>query len=322
MDKIAASIVSIALICALPSALAQGNYPDKSVRMVVPYPPGGASDVLARIVGRRLGEQFGQQFIVDNRGGAGTVIGTQIVAGANADGYTLLITSTPMGTNPSLYAKLPYDTVRDFRGIAFVAFAPVVMVAHPAVPVRTPQELIAAARSRSDAFSVATPGPGSLGHLCLELLNRQAGISLRHIPYKGAGQAVADVIAGQVNFLFDNVGPARAYIQAGRTRAIAVVSLKRNAALPDVPTFDEAGLKGFEAMSWYGLFAPAKTPKAVLGKLHAAVNAVIASPEVKEAFARDTYEARPMPPEELDDFVRAQIDKWGKVVREAGIKLE
>lgn len=322
MSPAAAVLTFVALACALPSALVHAGYPDKSVRMVVPYPPGGASDVLARIIGRKLGEQLGQQFIVDNRSGAGTVIGTQIVAGAIADGYTLLLTATPMGVNPALYAKLPYDTLRDFRGVAFAAFAPLVMVAHPSVAIKTPQELVAAAKSRPDAFSVATPGPGSMGHLTLELLNRQAGIALRHIPYKGAGQAMADVMAGQVNFLFDNVGPARANILAGRTRAIAVTTLKRNPALPDVPTFDEAGLNGFEATSWFAVFAPAKTPKEILGKLNAAVNAAVASPDLREVFARDSYEANAMHPEELDRFLRLQIDKWGRVVREAGIKLE
>lgn len=322
MSPVAAALSLMALACALPSARVQAGYPDKSVRMVIPYPPGGASDVLARIIGRRLGEQLGQQFVVDNRPGAGTMIGTQIVAGAIADGYTLLLTSTPMGVNPGLYAKLPYDTLRDFQGIAFAAFAPVVMVAHPAVPVKTPQELIAAAKSRADAFSVATPGPGSMGHLTLELLNRRAGIALRHIPYKGAGQAITDLMAGQINFLFDNVGPARAHILAGRTRAIGVASLQRNPALPEVPTFDEAGLKGFEATSWFGMFAPARTPKEIIGKLNAAVNAAVAGPDIKNIYARDSYEASAMRPQELDLFLRAQIDKWGKVVREAGIKVE
>jgi tripartite-type tricarboxylate transporter receptor subunit TctC len=290
--------------------------------MVVPYAPGGATDVLARQIGRRLGERFGQQVIIDNRAGGGTVIGSQIVAGANPDGYTLLMAATPTGVNPALYAKLPYDTQRDFRAVAFAAFAPLVMVAHPSVPARTPQELIAAAKAKPDQFTLATPGAGSMGHLALELLNRQAGIQLRHVPYKGAGQAVADVVAGQVNFLFDNIGPAKAFIQSGRTRAIGVPSLKRSPALPDVPTFDESGVKGFEAASWFGLFAPAKTPRAIIELLNAETRKVVAGADLADLYARDGYDAAAMSPDELDRFLGVQIAKWTKVVREAGIKLE
>jgi tripartite-type tricarboxylate transporter receptor subunit TctC len=292
------------------------------VRFVVPYAPGGATDVLARILGRRLAGELGQQFIIDNRPGGGTVIGTEIVVRANPDGYTLLMAATPLGVNPYLMVKLPYDTLKDLEPVAFVAFASLVMVAHPGVAARSPKELIAQARANPNGFTVATPGPGSMGHLTLELLARQAGIQLRHIPYKGAGQAVGDVIAGQVNFLFDNVGPARAQIAGGRTRAIAVTSLKRSAVLPDVPTFDEAGLKGFEATSWFALFAPARTPAGIVRKLNAVVNETIASPDLKEFYARDGYDASPMTPEALDKFLRAQLAKWGKLVREAGIKLE
>jgi tripartite-type tricarboxylate transporter receptor subunit TctC len=316
------AIVALLAAASVPSTSSGQAYPTKSVRCVVPYVPGGATDVLARVIGRRLSGELGQQFVIDNRPGAGTVIGTEIVTRANPDGYTLLMTSTPLGVNPHLIAKLPYDTLKDLSSVAFIAFAPVVMVANPGVPARSPQELIAAAKGNPNGFTVATPGPGSMGHLTLELLARQTGIKLRHIPYKGAGQAIADVIAGQVNFMFDNVGPARAQIAAGRTRAIAVASLKRSAVLPDVPTFDEAGLKGFEATSWFGLFAPAKTPAGIVGKLNAVVNAAIASPELKELYARDGYDASPMTPAELDRFLRAQLDKWGRVVREAGIKLE
>lgn len=298
------------------------NYPARPIRLVVPYAPGGATDVLARVIGRRLGDTLGQQVIIDNRPGAGTVIGAEIVARANADGHTLLMAATPMGINPALLPKLPYDTLKDFRGVAFAAFAPVVMVAHPSVPAKTVQELLTTARTRPGGYTVATPGAGSMGHLTLELLNRQGGIELRHIPYKGAGQAVSDVMAGQVNFLFDNVGPAKAQIAAGRTRAIAVATLKRSAALPEVPTFDEAGLKGFEATSWFAFFAPAKTPNDVVRKLHGEVERIVASAELKELYLRDGYDASPMTPEELDRFLRAQIDKWGRLIREARIRVE
>jgi tripartite-type tricarboxylate transporter receptor subunit TctC len=316
------SVAIVVLMLLLVPVDAMSAYPEKPVRLVVPYAPGGATDVLARMVGRKLTERFGQQVIVDNRPGAGTVIGTQIVATGNPDGHTLLMAATPIGINPSLLEKLPYDTLRDLRACAFVAFAPVVMVAHPSIPARSPQELIAAAKAKPGVYTVASPGAGSMGHLTLELLTRQAGIELRHIPYKGAGQAVADVISGQVSFLFDNVGPAKAQIAAGRTRAIAVATLKRSQALPEVPTFDEAGLKGFEANSWFALFSPARTPAEVVRRINTEVNTAVASAELKELYVRDGYDARAMSPEELDRFLRSEIAKWAKVISAAGIKLQ
>lgn len=317
------SWVAMAGMLATASGVANAQtYPARPLRLVVPYAPGGGTDVLARLIGRRLGDALGQQVVIDNRPGAGTVIGTEIVGRANADGYTLLMAATPMGINPTLLAKLPYDTLQDFRGVAFAAYAPVVMVAHPSVAAKTVQELISAARANPGGFTVATPGAGSMGHLTLELLNRQGGIELRHIPYKGAGQAVTDVIAGQVNFLFDNVGPAKTQVAAGRTRAIAVATLKRSPAMPEVPTFDEAGLKGFEASSWFAFFAPAKTPPDVVRRLNAEVDQIVASAELKELYLRDGYDASPMSPPELDRFLRAQIDKWGTLIREAKIRSE
>jgi tripartite-type tricarboxylate transporter receptor subunit TctC len=311
--------LSAALLLAAPLAAAK-PYPSKPVRLVVPFPPGGTTDVLARALGHRLTGDLGQQFVVDNRPGGGTVIGTEIVVRASPDGYTLLMAATPLGVNPFLIPKLPYDTLNDLAPVAFVAFAPVVMVTSGGV--RSLKELIAQAKLNPGGLTVATPGPGSMGHLTLELLARRAGIQLQHIPFKGAALAIADVIAGRVNFLFDNVGPARANIAAGRTHAIAVASLKRSPVLPDVPTFDEAGLPGFEATSWFALFAPARTPAGIVRTLNATVNAAIAGPELKEFYARDGYDASPMTPEGLGKFLRAQLDKWGKLVREAGIKLE
>jgi tripartite-type tricarboxylate transporter receptor subunit TctC len=314
------SWILAALVLGVPAPPADAqNWPTRPVRVVVPYPPGGAADVLGRAVGRKLGETLGQQVIVENRAGAGSVIGTEAVSRADPDGHTVLLVSTPMGTNPALVAKLPYDTLRDFRGVAFLAFAPVVMVAHPSVPATSVSEMLALARSRAGGLTVATPGPGSMGHLTLEMLNRQTGIALVHIPYKGAAPALTDLLGGQVNLMFDNVGPARVQIAAGRTRAIGVTALTRSSALPDVPTFHEMGVKDFEATSWFGLFVPAKTPADVIRRLNVEVNRLVASAELRELYARDGYEASPMTPQGLDDFLRAQIDKWGKLIREAGI---
>ncbi|MBM3352325.1 MAG: tripartite tricarboxylate transporter substrate binding protein [Betaproteobacteria bacterium] len=314
------SWILAALVLGLSASAASAqSWPARPVRMVVPYPPGGAADTLGRAVGRKLAEALGQAVIVENRAGAGSVIGTEAVSRADPDGHTVLLTSTPMGTNPALVAKLPYDTLRDFRGVAFVAFAPVVMVAHPSVPAASVTELLALARSRAGGLTVATPGPGSMGHLTLEMLNRQAGIELRHIPYKGAAPALTDLIGGQVNLMFDNVGPARAQIAAGRTRAIGVTALRRSSALPEVPTFHEMGVRGLEAASWFGMFVPAKAPAEVIQRLNLEVNRAVASAELRELYARDGYEASPMTPQGLDDFLRAQIDKWGKLIREAGI---
>jgi tripartite-type tricarboxylate transporter receptor subunit TctC len=303
-------------------ACAQGSYPDKSVRLIVPYAPGGPTDLLARVLGRKLGDRLGQQFVIDNRPGAGTVIGSQIVASANPDGYTLLMAATPMGVNPALLGKLPYDTLRDFQAVAFVAFSPVILVAHPSVAAKTPQELIAAAKAKPNGFSVGTPGNGSMGHLTLALLNRQAGLDMLHVPYKGASQALSDLMGGHVQLMFDNVGTAKPNVLGGRTRAIAVAAASRSAALPNVPTFDEAGLKGFEASSWFALFAPAKTPPAVIAKLNSEVAAALATPELKELFARDGYEAGPASSAELTAFLRVQIDKWGKLIEQAKIKAD
>jgi tripartite-type tricarboxylate transporter receptor subunit TctC len=247
------------------------------------------------------------------------VIGTEAVARADPDGHTVLLTSTPMGTNPALVAKLPYDTLSDFRGVAFVAFSPVVMVAHPSVPATSVKEMLALARSKPGGLTVATPGPGSMGHLTLEMLNRQAGIELRHIPYKGAAPALTDLLGGQVNLMFDNVGPARTQIAAGRTRAIGVTALTRSGALPEVPTFHEMGVTGFEAASWFGMFVPAKAPAEVIQRLNAEVNRAVARAELRELYARDGYEASPMTPQGLDAFLRSLIDKWSKLIREAGI---
>lgn len=314
-------LAGLALGVATSSADAQ-SWPTRPIRLVVPYAPGGATDVLARAVGRKLGEVLGQQVIVDNRAGGGTVIGTEAVFRAEPDGHTVLLAATPIGINPALMAKLPYDTLRDFRGAAFVAFAPLVMVAHPSVPAKSVSELLALARGKPGELTAATPGPGSMGHLTLELLNRQAGIELRHIPYKGAGPALADVIGGQVNFLFDNVGPARAQIAAGRTRAIAVTALTRSGAMPDVPTFHEMGVTGFEATSWFAMFVPAKAPADVVRRLNAEVERLVASAELRELYARDGYEASPMTPQQLDAFLRAQIDKWSKLISAAGIQQQ
>lgn len=324
MNRTFLTLSIFGLATALPAFAqrAAPQYPERAIRLVVPYPPGGAADILARVIGRRLGEKLGRQIVIDNRPGAGSVIGTQIVAQAMPDGYTIALVSTPMGINPALYAKLPYDTLRDFAPIAFAAYAGIVMIAHPSVAVRAPAELIAAAKAKPDTFTVATPGPGSMGHLTLELLNRQAGIRLRHIPYKGAAPGLADVIGGQVNFMFDNISPAKPNILAGRTRAIAVASLKRTPALPDVITFHESGLNGFEAASWFGVYAPAGTPRAIVDRLNGEINTIVAGAELKDLFARDAYEASLMTPAELDRFLQSQITKWNKVVREAGITLQ
>lgn len=315
-----ACVASAALVFAHPSA-AQA-WPDKPVRVIVPYAAGGPTDVLARSLGRKLGERLGVQFVIDNRPGGGTVIGTQAVVGASADGYTLLMGATPLGINPGLLAKVPYDATRDLEPIAFVAGAPVILVAHPGVAARSLAEVITAARGKPGVFNVASPGNGSMGHLSLALMNRAASIELQHVPYKGAGQALTDLLGGQVQLMFDNVGTARPNLVAGKTRAIAVASLRRTPALPDVPTFDEAGLKGFETGSWFALFAPARTPPEIIARLNTATGEAIRSPEMRELYERDGYEAEIMSPGELGAYLRRQIDKWSRVVREAGIKSD
>jgi tripartite-type tricarboxylate transporter receptor subunit TctC len=298
-------------------------YPTKPIRLVVPFPPGGATDILARAVAQKLTEAWGQQVLVDNRPGAGGNIGSELVAKAAPDGYTL-----EMGTvgthaiNASLYAKMPYDHVKDFVPVILVAGVPNVLVVHPSVPVNSVAELIAYAKANPGKLNFASSGSGTSIHLSGELFKVMAGVQMTHVPYKGSAPAMQDLLGGQVQLMFDNLPPALPQIKGGKLRALAVTSVTRAPALPDTPTVAEAGLPGFEASSWFGVLAPAGTPPAIVAKLNAEIAKWLATPEAKEKMLALGANAVGGPPEDFAKHIAAETTKWAKVVKESGAKVD
>jgi len=301
---------------------AQG-YPAKPIRIVVPFPPGGATDILARAVAQKLTDAWGQAVVVDNRPGAGGNIGSEIVAKAAPDGYTL-----EMGTvgthaiNASLYAKMPYDHVKDFAPVILVAGVPNVLVVNPSLPVSSVQELIAYAKANPGKLNFASSGNGTSIHLAGELFKVMAGVQMTHIPYKGSAPALQDLIGGQVQLMFDNLPPSLPHIKAGKLRALAVTSATRSSALPDTPTIAESGLPGFEASSWFGVLAPAGTPPAIIARLNAEIGAWLASAEAKEKMLALGANIGGGSPEDFARHIAAETAKWQKVVKASGAKVD
>jgi tripartite-type tricarboxylate transporter receptor subunit TctC len=315
---------TLGMLLALSAALASAqSYPTKPIRIVVPFPPGGATDILARDVAQKLTEAWGQQVIVDNRPGAGGNIGSELVAKSAPDGYTL-----EMGTvgthaiNASLYAKMPYDHVKDFVPVILVAGVPNVLVVNPAVPVNSVSELIAYAKANPGKLNFASSGSGTSIHLSGELFKVMAGVEMTHIPYKGSAPALQDLLGGQVQLMFDNLPPSLPQIKAGKLRALAVTTATRAPALPDVPTVAEAGLPGFESSSWFGLLAPAGTPPAIVVKLNAEVARWLATPDAKERLAKQGANAVGGSPEDFEKHIAAETVKWAKVVKDSGAKVD
>ena len=298
------------------------NYPVKAVRIVVPSSPGGGTDILARQLSAKLTERWGQQVLIDNRPGAGQMIGISLVAKSPPDGYTLVMTATPLAINSVLYKKVPYDPIRDFAPITQVAAMPNLLVSHPALPVRNLKEMIALAKSRPGDLAYASSGVGTGPHLSMELFNHMAGIKLQHVPYKGTGPALVDTISGHVHLLMSTLLPPLPHLKTGRLRALAVTSAKRVAGLPDVPTAMEAGLPGYEVVGWYAIVAPAGTPKAVVTKLHRDISATLLAPDARAALAAAGAEAVGSRPEEFAAFLKSEIEKWGKVVKAARIPMQ
>ena len=316
-----AGLATIAL--AQPAAAQAPAYPTKPIRLVVPFPPGGATDILARNVAQKLSETWGQSVVVDNRPGAGGNIGSELVAKAAPDGYTL-----EMGTvgthaiNASLYSKMPYDHVKDFAPIILVAGVPNVLVVNPSVPVNSVQELIAYAKANPGKLKFASSGPGTSIHLSGELFKVMAGVQMTHVPYKGSAPALQDLLGGQVQLMFDNLPPSLPQIKAGKLHALAVTSLTRAPALPDVPTIAESGLPGFEASSWFGILAPAGTPPAIIAKVNAEVAKWLASPEGKDKLVAIGANAGGGSPEDFARHIQVETAKWAKVVKESGAKVD
>jgi tripartite-type tricarboxylate transporter receptor subunit TctC len=310
------------LWCALGDAAAQSAYPVKPVRLIVPSSAGGGSDIVARTVAPKLAERLGQQIVVENRAGAGTMIGGEAAARAAPDGYTLLMGISTLATNPAIYRKVPYNALTDFAPISLVLSAPNILVVHPSLPVKTVKELIGFARAHPGQLNFASAGTGTNPHLCMELFLSMAKVKMVHIPYKGSAPAMIDVVAGQVPVSMATMLTGLPHVRAGRLRALGVSGAQRSAVAPDVPTISEAGVPGYEAVQWYGVLAPAQTPKEIVARLNRDLVAVLHSPEVKERFAAEGAEAAGNSPEAFARYLRSETEKWAKVARAAGIKPE
>lgn len=320
----ALGIVLVGLTLMLPcGAHAQSaTYPEKGVRFIVPYPPGGGTDVVARIVQERLHTALGQPVLIENKGGAGGSIGTEVVAHAAPDGYTVLFTLSSHTINPAIFEKLSFDTVRDFEPVGMVASLPQILVANPHVAANTVGELIALAKAKPDLLAYASVGNGSPGHLAGELFKLRTGTQITHIPYRGGGPAVIDVVGNQVPLLWVSVPAAAPFIKAGKLKALAVSTIKRSAAFPDVPTIQESGIADFEVDSWYAMFVPAKTPRPIIDKLNHALNTALGDPLVREKLLAQGAEAAGGTTHALSKIVSAELPKWAKLVRDAHIKAE
>ncbi len=309
----------LAIVLSTSSALAQ-TYPNRPVRLIVPFAAGGSTDIIARTVGQKLNEMWNQPVLVDNRPGGNTVIGTEAVARAAPDGYTLLVTPAPFTIVPSLIAKLPYDPGKDFEPITLINTTPLVVVVHPGVPAKSIKELIALAKAKPGALNFGSSGSGGSNHLAGELFNAMAGVKMVHIPYKGNAPALTDLVGGHVDVIFNGLTSAMPLIKSEKLRALAVTSINRAGALPDMPTLDELGLKGFQAVAWNGLTAPARTPKDVVARINADVLKVVRSPELVERLKAEGSDPVGNSPDQYAAFLRDEIAKWSKVIKFAGVK--
>lgn len=298
------------------------NWPQRSVRVVVPYPPGGPTDIVARLVAQKLSEKFGQSFVIDNRPGAGGNLGAEQVARAEADGYTLVVTTTAHAINPAVFRKLGYDISKDLAPVALLTRVPLVLVVNPSLKVQTVADLIALAKQPDSKLSYASSGNGQSTHLSAELFKSRTGAKMTHVPYKGSAPALTDVAGGQVDVMFDTTLSAMPQVKSGRLRALAVTSAQRTAAAPDLPTLAEAGVPGYEATAWNGLMAPAATPAAIIDKLNAAVNEVLRSDEVAKRLEADGAEPGEGSAADFGAFVQAELKKWAQVAKESGAMVD
>ena len=312
--------IAAALAFAASASFAQ-TFPTKPIRWVVPSSAGGGNDQLARLFGAKLTQSWGQQVIVDLRPGAAGIVGSEIVAKAPPDGYTILIVATGYSLNPSLYATLPYDTLNDFARVTLLAYSPNVLVVHPSLPVKTVKQLIALAKSRPGDLNYASSGAGTGGHLSIELRKHMAGIQMVHVPYKGAGDSTAAVVSGQVHMLMTAPGAAIPFLKSGRLRAIAVGSGSRVKALPDVPTVAEAGLPGYAVEGYYGVLAPGKTPRPIIDRLHGEMTRISKLPDVNAQMEASGFDPVALGPDAFTEFVKKELQKWPPVFKAAGIKV-
>lgn len=298
------------------------SWPTKPVKFIVPYPPGGGTDVIARIVQEPMAKELGQQVIIDNRGGAGGSIGSALAAQSPSDGYTVLFTLSSHTINPSFYPRLPFDTEKDFAPVVTIASLPQILVANPNFPAKNVKEVIEMAKAKPGSVSYASVGNGSPGHLAGAMMATDAGVDMVHIPYRGGGPAITDVIAGQVPLLWVSIPAAAQFVKSGKVKALAVSTVKRSAVFPDVPTMAESGFKDFEVDSWYAMFVPANTPKPIVERLNKAALKVLAQPEVKEKLLNQGAEAVGDSPSQLAAVVKKELAKWKQVVKAANIKVD
>lgn len=299
------------------------SYPAKPIRWVVPFPPGGGTDITTRTVTAKLAEALGQQIVIDNRPGSGGTIGLSIAAKLPPDGYHVSTGQLAnMGIAPALYPKLPYDSTKDFAPISRVASAVLVLVSHPSFPARTVKDLMAMARAKPGVITYGSPGNGTSGHLSVEMIRVAGKLDMVHVPYKGAAPALTDLLGGQITIYFSSIPPSVALIKSGRLKALGTSGTKRAAALPDVPTIAESGIPGFSVDNWYGVVGPAGMPKEAIARLNAELVKVLASPDLRERFTADGSEAISSTPEQFGTFIRDEVQKWGKVVREAKVKVD
>ena len=319
---IATGVVT-ALVCASAvAAPSASTYPTRPLRFVVPYPPGGTTDIVARGIAVKLAERFGHQVVVDNRGGASTIIGAEAVAKAAPDGYTLLLaTATTLSINPQVYPKLPYDAARDFAPITSATYVPFVIAVHPSLGVNTVSELIAVAKAKPGAIKYSTPGTASTNHVAGALLETMAGVRLLHVPYKGSGPAATAAVAGEVQFVITGIGTLMGHWKSGKLKVIAVGADKRHPGFPDLPSTGEAGLKGYEAGTWFGVVTRAGTPKAIIDTLNREIVAALAAPDLKERLTNVGFDVFTSSPEEFARFIRNDMGRVAKVIKTAGIKL-
>jgi len=321
MNKRISFVIAAQLIFIAPLTHAQ-TYPAKAVRMIVAYPPGGGTDIVGRLMAQKMTETMGQTFIVENRGGATGNIGTEAAARATPDGYTILMGNVaPNAINVSLFAKMPYDPVTDFEPVSLVAVTPNILVVHPALPVKTTKDLIALAKARPGTLNYPSAGIGSSSHLAGELLAILAHVDIVHVPYKGGGPALIDLLSGQMQIMFATMPAAMPHVKSGKVRPVAVTTIKRSQAMPELPTIGET-VKDYEASTWYGLLVPARTPKNIVTTLHGQIVKILSAREMKDKLIAQGFEPVGGTPEEFGAYIKSEIAKWGKVIRTAGIKPE
>ena len=320
LTRISEVLAAVCMVAA--SGVAAQAYPVRPIRFIVPFAPGGTNDIVARMIGVKLTESWGQPVVIDNRGGAGGVIGADLAAKSVPDGYTLLMANVNFATNPGLVRNLPYDTEKDFAAVSLLATSPSVLVVHPSLPVRSVRELIALAKTKPGHLNYSTSGAGSTGHMAMELLKQMAGIEMVAVHYKGGGPALIDLIAGRVSPGFATILSAAPHIESGRLRALAVTTPKRSAALPDLPTVAEAGVPGYEFTGWWGVVVPARTPQPVVTKLHRELVRLLAQPEVRERLVREGADPASTTPEAFAVYMRTEVAKWSKIIKDANIRAE